>query len=359
MYVLAGFIGALGSLALLKATETKNDKRWWALYALAVIAGMYTLYMTAVIWLSHFVWLIIYYRKRFWRQPWFWSYVVAVVVFLLYVPTVFFQLTHSALPGIGELLNLTHVGEVITMILIYTPEWSVGTLTTVGILIVIALTVYLIDRARARMTPTPRRRLALLLCLAFVPFSFFIFASLPLSQPFFVPRYLAQVILFVYALIGVAAALGWRYGYRKSATTLFVVGIALLGWGEGQLAHAGNFNYERMQRPQTTEVRQQVDCKKSVVVADDAYTYMNDMFYFDGCDVRFYADDPLPYQGGYAWLADSDKRLAKSEDLTAPSMVHLYWKDSQQAFYPDKRYKLVSSVVFDQQVTDTYILNAE
>jgi uncharacterized membrane protein len=359
MYALAALIGALGSLALVKAIEAKTDRRWWALYALSVVAGMYTLYMTAVIWLAHFVWLMIYHRRNFWRQPWVWAYVSAVVVFILYLPTVIFQMTHSALPGIGELLNLTHIGELATMLLIYTPEWSVGALTTVGVLIVVGLTGYLIDRARHRMSAVSRRRLAFILCLALVPISFFIIVSLPLPQPFFVPRYLAHVVLFIYALIGVAAALGWRYGYRKAAGTLFLVCLALIGWGQGQLANAGNFNFERMDRPQTSKVRQLVDCDKSVVVADDAYTYINAQYYFEGCNMLFYSPTPLLYQGGYAPLAGSSKRLASSTDLTTQRLVHLYWKNSPQTFFPDARYKLVSSVTYDQQITDTYELSAE
>lgn len=359
MYALAGFIGALASLVLLKAAELKTDRRWWVLYGLLVAAGMYTLYMTAVIWLAHTIWLFAYYGRKFWKQPWFWSLVAAVVTVLPYVPTIFFQLTHSALPGIGVELNLTHVGELASMVLIYTPEWSVGKWATLGIVATLALTVYLLDRARHRMTTTPRRRLSLLLCLALVPIGFFLVVSLPLSQPFFVPRYIAHVALFVYALIGVAAALGWRYGYRIASVLLFIVSITLLGWGQGQLAQAGNFNYERMQRPQTSKVRKLIDCNKAMIVADDAYTYINDQYYFQGCDLRFYSQYPIWYQGGYAWLASSDKRIKSPADVDAPVLVHVYWHDNPQTFFPDKRYRLVSSVTYDQQVTATYELIAE
>jgi uncharacterized membrane protein len=359
MYALAGLIGALGSWALARAVDGKTDRKRWTLYMVAVAAGMYTLYMTAVVWLAHFVWLLIYYRRRFWRQPWFLAYVGSVVLFLPYLATAIYQYTHSALPGVGEMLNLTHIGELASMLLIYTPEWSVNQWTALGIIVEFILWVYVLDRARHQMTVPARRSLGFVLCLAVVPFVFFVLISLPMDQPFFLPRYLTHTILFDYALIGIAVGLGWRYGYRKAAVGLFVLSAVLLGWGMGQLVHAGNFNYERMQRPETKQVRQLVDCTQSTIVADDAYTYINDSYYFDGCDMRFYSALPLPYEGGYAWLSYQKTRIANPNDVTAKYLVYLRWKDAPQNFQPDSRYRLVSSVTDDFQVTDTYKLISE
>lgn len=359
MYALAGLISAIGTLILIKAVHQKSDKKWWVFYALTVATGMYTLYMTVVVWLAHFVWLGIYHNRRFWKQPWFWSYVGAVAIVLPYVPTILWQMSHSALPGIGVSLNLTHIGEVASMLLIYTPEWSVGSLAAVGILVLIGTLIYLTDRVRHRLSGTDRQHLTLMICLACVPFAFFVFASLPLSQPFFVPRYLAHVSIYIYAFIGVIAALGWRYGYRLAAGVLFLTGLTLLVWGQGQLALAGNFNYERMQRPQTSKVRQVVDCYKSVVIADDAYTYINAKYYFERCDLRFYSKWPMWYQGGYAWLANNGKRVASPAEIKDTRIVHLYWNDSPKTFHIDGRYKLVASEKYDQQITDTYELIVE
>lgn len=359
MYALAGLICALASFVLVKAIKSKNDWRWWAGYALLVAAGMYTLYMTVVIWLAHFIWLMMYHRRHFWRQPWVRAYIVAIALFVPYIPTLFFQFTHSALPGIGQRLNLTHIGEIASLLFTYTPEWSVGGWSALGITVAAGLSLFLIDRARHHMSGKSRQSVQLLVLLVIVPLVFFIIISLPPLSPIFVPRYLAHISLFIYVLIGVAVALGWRYGYRLSAVVLFVTGVAVLIWGNGQLATAGNFNFERMQRPQTVKVRQLIDCNKSVVIADDAYTYINNLYYFNGCDMRFYSSYPILYEGGYAWLANSDDRLASSKDLTAESIVHLYWSDHDRSFVPNGRYQLVSSVTYDKQVTDTYRLISE
>lgn len=359
MYALAGLIGALASLVLIKAVAANTSRRWWYLYAILVAIGMYTLYMTAVIWLSHLVWLLIYHRRHFWKQPWLWSYVGAGLLFMPYVPTLIFQLTNSALPGVGQLINLTRIGELVSMLLIYTPEWSVGKWSTIGMMLLVGLAVYLLDRTRHQMNPADRRSLGFLVCLATVPFTFFIAVSLLKTEAFFLPRYLVQATLFVYALLGAAVALGLRHGYYKAAGTLFVLSLVMLGWGTCQLVQAGNFNYERMQRPQTTKVRQIIDCKKSAIVADDAYTYMNAQYYFQGCDLRFYSSQPIPFWGGYASLSDNHARLISASDIEAKSLVHLHWKDEPNTFTPDSRYRMVSSMTFDRQVTDMYEIIAE
>jgi len=355
MYALAGLICIIGSIALLRAVEAKTNKRAWLLYALIVALGMYTLYMTAVIWIAHVVWLLLRDRRRFWRQPWFLAYVGAFVLFLPYLPTLIFQETHSALPGIGQTLSLANIGGVLNMIMTYEPSWSAGALSAFGILVVLGLTIYLLTKAYGQLHGQGRESLRYLLCLALTPILFFVIVSLPLvAHPFFIPRYLAHTVLFVYALVGVAVALGWRYGYRRLAAVLGVVTFVLLIAGVVQLKSTGNFNFEQDHAQKTSDVRPKIDCQKSAVVFDDAYVYINDVYYFDGCKLYFYSTYPLQYQGGYAWLAHHGNRLSSPNQLTAKSIAYVHM--GQTTFHPDSRYHLVSSYTGVQQTVDTYEL---
>jgi hypothetical protein len=85
---------------------------------------------------------------------------------------------------------------------------------------------------------------------------------------------------------------------------------------------------------------------------------MNDQYYFNGCDLRFYSAEPIWDWGGYAWLANSSLQVKSPSDLTAQRIVHLHWRNSAPTFHPDSRYQLLSSTTLDQQVTDTYELKA-
>lgn len=359
MYALAGLIAALGTFFLAKAVSVKNKKRWWILYAIAIAAGLYTLYITMVVWLAHVVWLMIYHRKKLMHQQWLWAYVGAFLLFLPYLPTVFFQMTHSALPGIGWTLNLTHMWELASRVVIYTPEWSVSSWAAVGIMTLVVLTVFLLDRSRQYLNSQERKSLGLFISLATIPFLFFVFISLPMSQPFFVPRYLAHVSIYIYILFGLALALGWNRGNRRAAAVQGLIAIVLLFWGIAQLMHAGNFNYERMQRPQTVKLRQNINCEKEVVVSDDPYTYIDNNYYFGGCQTRFYSAEPMKPWGGYAPLLGHKDFLESSQQLQAKTVVHVYWNDRPKTFLIDGRYRFVSSVVFDKQAADTYELISE
>lgn len=358
MYALAGLIAALATLVLVSAIR-KNNGRLWILYTVLVAAGMYTLYMTVVIWLAHAVWLFIYHRKNFWRQRWVQAMGLAVLLFLPYLGTFADQFIHSALPGIGKVLNITQLGGVASMLFTYTPEWNMGKWSALGLIAVIALTIYLVDRTRRKMSPSIRRSFVLILCLALVPLLFYIFMGLVMMQPFFIPRYMAHVSLFIYAFIGVVAALGWRYGYRSAAGALFALTLALVVWGNVQLFSQGNFNFERMYKPEATKLRQMVDCQKSTVLAGDPYMFMDMQYYFAGCKMYFYSRYPLEYHGGYAWLSDGSRQIKSSDDVAFQHFVHIYWQDAQDVFKPDSRYRLISSEILGKQVVNTYELISE
>lgn len=359
MYALAGLIGILASLVLIVAASKNTDRKWWILYGILVAAGMYTLYMTAIIWLAHVVWLFIYHRRGFWQQSWVRSYMLAILLFLPYLMTFIYQYTHSALPGIGKPLNLTQLGGIDSMLFTYTPEWNVDKWSAIVLVACFGLTVFLIDRIRNRLSRSAGRLVAFVVCLALVPIAFYVVLGLVMSQPFFIPRYTAHISLFIYLLAAVSVGLGWRYGYKKSAAVLYVGMLGLMVYGNVQLAQAGNFNFERMYRPEATKIRQMVDCKKSTVVAGDPYMYIDLQYYFRDCKLRFYNSYELAYHGGYAWLSDGKYQIKSAADIQFQHFVHIHWQDADETLKPDGRYRLLSSESQGKQIIDTYELISE
>ena len=114
----------------------------------------------------------------------------------------------------------------------------------------------------------------------------------------------------------------------------------------------------------TTEVRAAADCaeKSTVVVADDPYTYIDSRYYFADCNLVFYSESPIDFAGGYAPLADGEKRIASTEEVcdydgNCPArLLHLRWDGADQAFTANASYKLFSSETFGKQVIDEYVL---
>lgn len=368
MYSTALLIAVVATYALVTAYESK--KWWhWAVYAALVAIGMYTLYMTVVVWLAHVVWLFMQDMKKP-RKPvlqwqWLYAFAGAVVLFLPYLTTFIYQLVHSALPGIGNEITLTRLVDIVTTLLVYTPEWQVDGWVSLLIIAGGVLTIWSGVQAYRYFTKQEKRYYWLLGLLVIVPLAFYMLTSLPPREPIFVNRYLAHIAIFMYAFLAVTLALSLvkRPKLTKQRNVPIVaygvIAITLL-LGLGTLQATGNFVFERMQLPETQQVRNSIKCSDTTtIVADDPYTYIDSAFYFNGCDLRFYSESPVEMKGGYAPLHESDKRIDSAATITTPTIVRLGWNGQQAHFVPDSRYRLVDSKVFDKQLVETYRLIEE
>lgn len=356
MYALVGLIGVVATLVLTKAVESTRYK-YWILYSVLVALGMYTMYMSAVIWLAHLVWLTVRtvkLKQPILKQPWVKAYIGAVILFVPYMPTFFFQMTHSALPGIGNTLTIDGLSGVMGLMMSYLPSWQIGGILSFVLLLIIGLGIYLTRHILGQLSSRQKGWMYLVLACFFVPLIFYILISL-LPKPFFIPRYLAHIVIYFYVLLGLITALGWRYGKRKTAVVFGGVSLIVLILGVFQLHATGNFNFERLQLPQTTAIRQLVICNNStVIIADDPYTYIDNVYYFGGCNLRFYSKDNVDFAGGYAPLHDSDLRVSDSLTLTEKTLYTLHWAGATPSFMPSQQYILKSSTTLDKQVVDRY-----
>lgn len=369
MYSLALLIAVSATYALVVARQSQQ-KRHWLVYAVLVALGMYTLYMMIVVWFAHLVWLLFGSLKQrprqpFWRWQWLYAFGGAVVLFIPYIPTFFYQMTNSALPGIGAPVTLTKYVDMTTVLLLFTPEWQLNAWLSLLLLAVVVAFVSIAYKTYRLLRQNERSNYWLLVSLALVPIAFYTLISLPPLTPIFVNRYLAHVSLFIYLLVGVTLAVAlvrrsqFSQRMRRLAVLTYAWTIVILLFGVSSLAVTGNFIFERLQSPQTQQIRADIDCGNAVVVADDPYTYIDARFYFTDCDFRFFSQDPVRKVGGYAPLHDSTARVASPEDLTAPYVIRLGWDGAEASFAPDGRYVLVDSRVYDKQLVEVYALSEE
>lgn len=360
MYALVGLIGVVATWVLVRALQSRRVW-WWIGYAALVALGMYTLYMSLVIWLAHVVWLLVRTlrdKQSIIKQKWFFAYVIAVGFFVPYLPTFLDQTSNSALPGIGGPLTIEKLSGVLGLLVSFTPSWQIGGVLSIGLLTMVGLGVYIGVSVWKKLNKTTKTRFGLFLSLAGVPLLFYIVVSL-LPKPFFIDRYMAHVSLFIYVLLGLLVALGFAHGKRVSAVVLAMLSLVLLGFGVWQLQQSGNVNFERLQKPMTLQLRQSIDCADAVVIADDPYTYIDSIYYFDGCDVRFVGQDPAPTRGGYAPLLGSSARITSLATFDRPTLYYLRWEGHEHQFQPDSRYQFVSTETFDKQIVDRFELSAE
>lgn len=362
MYALATLIGVAATYALVRAQAAKQGVWWWVAYAVLVALGMYTLYMTVAIWFAHVAWLLwvsITSRQKILSWRWAYALVGAVVLFIPYMAIFFHQLTRSALPGMGNEVTLRVLADIATALFVFLPEWQVGGWLTLLLLASGVLVTTLGLRMLRGVRGTTRTYYLLYVCMAFVPLLFFAVSSLPPRDPVFVVRYMAHVSIWLYLLGAVVLAYAWQKKSRRLAVLATVVCGGMLLVGMGNLAVRGNYIFERVQTPMTQELRAGVTCNDSTtVVADDPYTYIDSAFYFQNCDLQFFAEQDVAKRGGYAPLHNSDQRVEVSYDITTPRLIHLHW-GGEPSLVVDDRYQKVEYRSYDKQHVDVYILTEE
>lgn len=119
MYSLATLISLLATLMLVRAMRSG---RWhhWVLYGLLVVAGMYTLYVSVLIWLAHAIWLLAHWwnhdERTLFRQPWLWTYAASLLLFAPWVPVAAQQATNGALAANGSPVGIETLANALTMV---------------------------------------------------------------------------------------------------------------------------------------------------------------------------------------------------------------------------------------------------
>lgn len=362
MYSLAGFIGVAASLVLLFAMQRHTSKALWGAYGALVALGMYVLYMTLALWVAHFAWLLWTRRKNLFKQAWVGAYVLSLLLFVPYLPTFIHQFTHSALPGVGSEINLNAVGNVVSMLTLYIPDWQLGKWSALLIFVYVGILVAVWVKVRGALSLKIKESLQYASFLALGPLVFYVVYGLVASKPYFIVRYVAHVAPLLYALVAVVLAYGMIKLAGRARAGVVVLAVVVLAAGLVNVAQAGNFVLERNQHPTGAEVRRDIDCRDTTVVADGAYEYIDNFYYYDDCDLRFYSTTQIDYNGGYAWLANHDsKRVSESAGVISRNIDVVYYpkQDGESGFKPSANYYLVSSTEYGSIKLDKYSLSAE
>lgn len=370
MYSMVMLICLLATHVLVRAKES-NKLKHWLLYSLLVTIGMYTLYMSIVVWLAHGLYLITsniresknakartpilptLFKQKFWL-----AYLLVIALFAPYVPTVIGQLQHSALPSITSPVTFKELTTVLSFGTSYQPEWQISVLLSLLIFTFLVFLIKLLSHNYSKAPKKEKNGLNLFLSIFLVPILFFALISIPPMKPYFMERYLAHFIIFGYALIGVTLDSAWRNGKHLSSIILTFLSFGLLLNGMNNLHNTGNFNFQSLNRPNAQAVRDSIrSCTVATVVADDPFAYIDSSYYYQNCDLRFFNKDELGAYGGYVPLRFSTSRVSSTDQVSAFTVFHLHW-GSEPLFKisQDPRYVLVKSTHFDKHFVDEYKL---
>lgn len=356
MYAFVTLIGVVSTWILVRAWRTRRVK-WWILYGAIVAAGMYTLYMSAVFWLAHLVWLLVMTRQQklqITRQPYWLAYAAGVIIFLPWVPTVLSQLKSSALPPYMDSVTLYQLTNILGQLMAYRPGWQIGAWLSVLLVLFVGTFIYVSAKVWQRSSKVQRGGLLLLGMCFVVGIGFYALISLPPNPPRFLERYVVHISIFWYALLGVVIALGWQLRLRRSATLLALVSIVVLTLGIVTTVRIGNYNFQRLQYVQAKAIHENLGCQDTTYVTAGPFGYIDMKYELQGCLLKYYYPREVSFAGGFAPVNDSHDQIRDSQGITTKRIVYVYYDDSDVFFMPDGRFHAVTRRSFDKTRVTIY-----
>lgn len=355
----------------LRNIRGKSRLRWWVIYGVIVALGMYTLYLTALIWMTHVIWLTclacrvvhrsraslvsvggqdrredVPKRYRAWR--WVFVYVFSVILYVPWMPFLINQMSHPALPPVTRQLNMAQMASIYSAMMVGLPEKNIPALVSLILMCIVAGIAVLLAKFHFRSSLTGRSLSMLSLLYALFGFpvmSMALYSSVKElimhGSGFFSIRYCSLLCMFFYAALAATFALGIAYrGNRKSvpirsettsaegtmtelhvriiSAVTYAITLAVLTAGVASLWSLGNFNYDSSSVPASRQLSSQVTCSREhPVVAVNEYAYIEAAYYYRDCRYyRFYDSGNVSERGGYAPLRGSGAQLRNVNDLT-------------------------------------------
>lgn len=334
MYALASLIGIAATYILTVALDAKGRKQWllYALYAVLVALGVYTLYYTALLWVAHFVWLVwMAYRQKqsVLKAPWLFAFIGSVLLFAPWLPTFLSQVSNGALAPISQAMTLENLLGIVSFGFVYQPIWQLTAAVSLLVVFVLVALSYFTVRAFKLVDRKQQPYLVLLALYIFIPVLILTFVSL--SRPMYVERYLAHVLLGGMLFTGVSAAIVTKKSSLTTRAAAMLLPVIMLV-GVAHLVQVGNYNFQRLQKPTVDQVAMKLgQCKDgATILAADPYIAIELSYYLPLCQVHFYSETST-LGGGYAALSESPLRVGNPEE-DVPSnrtLLYVYYDEPQ------------------------------
>lgn len=356
MYSLASLIGVLATHVLVRTVnETKGRRQMvgWAMYAVLVAMGVYSLYYLVLLWIAHVVWLVARsggLKKAFeaYKQPWVWAYVSSVVLFLPWLPAFLKQVNNGALAPIGQAMTLENIINTMTFNIAYQPLWQITIYETIVAVTMVVAGSIVVRAAYKHIRVTERTYMWLLGVYLVVPIILLMLLSF--ARPMYVERYLSHVAIGSMLLIGCLIGCALRMPTRKTMLASAVI-VASLAGGIFELYRVGNYNFQRMARPEVQQIAQRITgCADTTIAAADPYVAIELAVYVPKGCLYFYSPwDKLG--GGYAPLNKSPAQFYTTTIPASTSNLFYVYYDQPKLTVPALYRQVASATVENLTIT--------
>jgi len=361
MYTLAALIAVGATYLLVKATES-NRRLHWVLYGILVGLGMWTHYLIAFIWISHWVWRAIVTRQsttkwktfktKFFTRNWIIAHVVAVAIFLPWVPSMLFQLGVIQVTGfwIGP-VGPDSFANYFTNFFFYLDHGQIHNwiaLVMLGVLLLLAILAVKIYRS---FNKAEKQKYLLVVVIAFAPMIIMFLSSLPPLRSDFVERYALVGMIFFTLFAAITIVVGTRKWKPVLRALPIVAIVGMMIYGVTNVYLYGNFNKNSDTHILTHELVEAIDAKAKPgepIIANSPWVFYEAVFYSTNDHPVYFIDSQTQYiYGSLEMLKTND--MHKIKDLPAFTKEHpTVWyigNSSQDLAPPVSGWKQIDRVV--------------
>ncbi len=366
MYTMVAAIAFAATYVLTIAVEQKKRK-YWVIYGLLVALGMWTHYFSALIWLSHWAWRAgvvrsetkINFWKTFFSKDWIIAHVIAVGVFLPWVPSLVKQLLTVQINGFWiPPVSPSTLPNFFTNLLYYQDQDTVSPWGTLVVITIIAVVITLAVRVYRTLNAVERQNYLLLCAVAFVPVALLILASMPPLRSSFIDRYLLSSILGMSLFLGVTLALGLRVARKKCLLLTGIVVVGAMIFGLYNVTQLGNYNKSSHTANITRQAVEAITAKAhdgEPIIAQTPWIFYEAVFYSTANHPVYFIDATTQYlYGSLAMLKDNDQHKIKNLDAFGsqhPTIWYLGRLENDQLGSPNPTWKKLQHLRLDDYIS--------
>ena len=311
-------------------------KCWWIIYAILVALGMWTHYFAALAWCAHLLYLIKIYGKKFWTEKIWLVYVLSILLFLPWVPSLFAQVTDVEQNGFWvSPVSVSTIASYFTEGIYYMRADEVKNWLMILAVITFFVISFLLIHYRKRMT--------LLLLVALVPLVLLMLLSMPPLDPLFISRYIMFAMLATPMATGVGVTLlmgdinkkarrskknrpAWRPALTAICLALLLVGSSAIG--VATVYQKGNYNMDTGMKTVSKNIFNSVvglDAGKNLpIISNSAWLYYDLVAYTSEEHPVLFINEKTSYKYGsmkpleksyFGRIDDLDGWLAKHDSF--------------------------------------------
>jgi len=334
MYTLAAALVLAATYVMARAIESKSRKTW-ILYGILVSLGMWTHYFTALAWIAHWVWRFIVMRKtgvrgkalakKFFDKNWLIAYIVAVALYLPWLPAMAIQLFVIQSGGFWiRQVGLDSVSTYFGTLVYFLEHDQVTGWSSLGLLSIGALTAVLGVKVYRSGNAAFKRNYMLLFSLAAVPPILLYAASMPPLTPSFVERYLLPTAVASALFMGVTLVYGMQKTKIWKQVIVYGLIATMLIYGLSNMYHYGNYNKNSKTGVETKQVvKQAIEASEpgEPIIVATPWVFYEAIFYNSKEHPIYFIDAQTSYEfGSLDMLKYSDQH--KIKDLDAFTKEH-------------------------------------